>query len=387
MNPDTMTDEEFSRWMDTTEFPDTEEEEEIEVDGTEEEEFTEEAEEAELEQPEEESDNNGDEDEPEEVEEEGSEEAEEGTDGDQEEQEEEKPEDETKPAELETQPVESKTYRFKADGEEFEFTEKEMIEQFGGVFAKAVNYTKKTQALQKHRPMIDTIEQEKLTQQDLNFAVDLLKGNKEAIAELIKRHEIDTLELETDNASKYVPNSYGRSEVELNIQEITNEISKDPEYEVTHRVLTKDWDDDSWTEMTKKPQLIKLLHNDIKNGAFAKVNPIAKKLRMQDEVKYGQNMRSDIEYYKLAANIHSAQTEQEAQRVNKAEQDALTQRKIAEVKSSETSRDATKKLADKRKAAAPTKSNAGTKKSVNYLEEALNMSDDDYLKWMEKKLK
>ena len=30
MSPDTMTDEEFSRWMDTTEFPDTEEEEEQE---------------------------------------------------------------------------------------------------------------------------------------------------------------------------------------------------------------------------------------------------------------------------------------------------------------------------------------------------------------------
>lgn len=383
--PDNMTDEEFVNWMHEQENSEGDDEE-IEVDGTEveTEEVNEDADA--LEQPEGDSDDNGDEDEGTEDKTDDSVEAEEETDGDPEQASVEQPEVEKEVTKAEPQSVEPVKHKFKANGEEFEFTEDEMKEQFAGIFSRAMDYTKKTQAISKHRKLIDAMEQEKLTPEDMNFAIDLLKGNKEAIATLIKRNNIDTLELEVDGESGYIPNSYGRSNAELDLKEISAEISKDPEYELTHQILTKDWDDESWGEMTKKPHLIKLLHTDVKSGTFQKISPVAKKLRMQDELRYGKSMRSDLDYYKAAVGVFN-ETQQRAVReaALKAETES-NQRKIAEVKVTQERREATKQVATKRKAAAPTKSTAGRQPSVNYLDEALNMSDEEYMSWMKNKL-
>lgn len=394
-----MTDEEFTRWMNSQENavadseeievgsvyegePEEEESDEPEEDSTEEED-------EDLEQPEEDSDDNSEEDEVEETEAEDSTEEEEETDGEPEESEEEQPEVEEEDTKPEAQPVEPvpKTYKVKADGQEFEFSEEEIREQFPAMFAKAFDYTKKTQALKKHRQIVDVVEQEKLTLDDMNFAIDLLRGDKDAIATLIKRSGVDTLDLEVESEKAYAPKNYGRSDVELDIQEITAEISKDPEYETTHKILTKDWDDESWTEMTKKPQLIKLLHTDVKSGVFNKINTVAQKLRMSDEFKFGRSMKSDLEYYKTAVGVQAQEQAKTVQAETQRAEVESNQRKIADVKTAQAQRETTKKVASKRKAAAPTKTSAGTKKSVNYLEEALNMNDDDYLAWMQKKLK
>jgi|688.fasta_scaffold20787_5 hypothetical protein len=396
-NPDTMSDEEFTQWMNNAEFAEADSEE-IEVgpvgDTTEEYEEDEEAveddfddSEEDLEQPEEDSDDNSDEEETEDDVEEDSEEDDEETDGGPEDTDTEQSKDTKDAVKTETQPVVEPAQRtVKAGGEVFQFSDAEMLEQFPAVFAKALDYTQKTQALKKYRPMLDAMEQEKITPEQMNFAIDLLKGNKEAIAKLIKDVGVDTLELEVENEVKYVPQNYGRSNVELDIQEVTAEISKDPEYEVTHTVLTKEWDDESWTEMTKNPNLIRLLHTDIKSGTYQRLSPIAKKIRMQEEMKYGRSMRSDLDYYKAAVVQYTQEQEKAAMRAQTVAVQEAKDKKIADVVKSTEKREVTKAVAGKRRAAAPTKSNAGTRKSIDYLDEALKMSDDDYVKWMEKKL-
>lgn len=395
------TDEEYMKWMLEQEDSDGESEE-IEVDGTdpdveeyEDEEYDDseqyedeeqDEQEDDLEQPEEDSDDNGEDDKATEEVAKDSTEEEEGTDGDPVDTDVEQPDVAEAEVKSETQAVGPVKHRFKANGEEFEFTEDEMKEQFAGIFSRAMDYTKKTQAISKHRKLIDAMEQENLTPEDMNFAIDLLKGNKEAITTLIKKNNIDTLELEVDDTSGYIPNNYGRSNIELDIQEITNEIKYDPEYEVTHRVLTQDWDEESWGEMASKPNLIKLLHTDVKSGVFQQISPIAKKLRMQDELRYGKGMRSDLEYYKAAVGVYGENTQRAALEARQRDEAETNRRKIAEVKAEQERREATKSVAKKRKAAAPTKGNAGRKAPVNYLDEALTMSDTEYLKWMQNKL-
>lgn len=387
INPENMNDEEFTKWMANQESAEADAEE-IEVGGTEE--YEEEDEVEDLEQPEsQDSDDNSDDVETEETDAESSEEDDETPDGETEETETEQPEVTEEPAKAETQTVEQpKVYKFKASGTEMEFTQEEMLAQFPEVYSKALDYTKKMQTIKPYRKMIDAWEQEKLTHEDMNFAIDLLKGDKEAIATLIKKSGIDALDLDVEDNNNYKPNNYGRSDVELDIHEITSKISQDPEYETTHQVLTKEWDDESWTEMTKRPQLIELLHTDVKNGMFNKVNPIAQKLKMQDVVRYGRGMRSDLDYYKSAAGTYSEQTARSAQLVKQQAAAAVQQRQIADVKVKEERREATKLAAVKRKAAAPTKSKAGTKQLTDYLAEDFGkMSDDEYLKWIETKLK
>lgn len=270
-------------------------------------------------------------------------------------------------AETEVQPAQK--YRVKANGKEYEFTEEEVRAQFPKVFGQAMDYTRKMQQIKPWRQTIDAIEQAKLSHDDVSLMIDVLKGDKAAIAAVLKRTGVDTLELDTDD-SKYVPKSYGRDESTLAIKDIVDEISQDQEYAVTSRIIDREWDEGSWREMSKDPALIKALHIDVKSGVYNKVQPIAEKMKL-----YEGGRRSDLDYYKLAAQEYYkelAAQEAYTRGVQEAKQEKVVQqeRKVVEVKQKEVQRKATEQAAAKRKAAAPTK--VGTSKPssvIDYLDD------------------
>lgn len=272
--------------------------------------------------------------------------------------------------------------KVRANGQEYEFTPREMEEMFPKIFGQALDYTKKTQAIKPWRKTIDAIEQAKLSHDDINLAIDVLKGDKNAIAEIIKRNGIDTLDLDTEN-SKYIPKDYGRDETTLNIKEVVEKISADREYETTQRILSKDWDENSFKEFTKDPSLIEALHIDVKTGTYSKVQPIAEKIKVFDGAR-----KTDLDYYKLAAKELAREEAENYRRVEALEAQKLAreaklakQQEIERVKAKQAQQTAVKEKAEVRKAAAPTKSNAGTKKSVtDYLDESEEAYDDWYKK-------
>lgn len=267
---------------------------------------------------------------------------------------------------------------FKANGREFKFTQDEMLEQFPKIFGQAMDYTKKTQAMKPWRKTIDAIEQAKLGHKDINLMIDVMKGNKEAIAEVLKRTGVDSLEIDTEN-SKYTPNDYGRDDKALAIKDIVEEISVDKEYEITHRVLSKEWDEKSFREMTEDPDLIRLLHVDVKTGMFDKVQPIADKIKVLD-----RGSKTDLEYYRLAS-IELAQQQQEANRIayeaerQKQEREARLARQV-EIDRVKKTQERQKEVAVKaveRKAATPTTRKVPTSKVVDYLDN----SDEAFEEW------
>ena len=267
---------------------------------------------------------------------------------------------------------------FKANGREFKFTQDEMLEQFPKIFGQAMDYTKKTQAMKPWRKTIDAIEQAKLGHEDINLMIDVMKGNKEAIAEVMKRTGVDSLEIDTEN-SKYTPNDYGRDDKALAIKDIVEEISVDKEYEITHRVLSKEWDEKSFREMTEDPDLIRLLHVDVKTGMFDKVQPIADKIKVLD-----RGNKTDLEYYRLAS-IELAQQQQEASRAayeaerQKQEREARLARQV-EIDRVKKTQERQKEVAVKaveRKAATPTTRKVPTSKVVDYLDN----SDEAFEEW------
>lgn len=276
--------------------------------------------------------------------------------------------------------TETPVHKFKANGKEYSFTPEEMMEQFPKIFGQAMDYTKKTQALKPWRKTIDAIESAKLGHDDINLMIDVFKGDKNAIAELIKRTGVDALDLDTEN-SKYVPKDYGRDDTALAIKDIVDEISVDKEYETTHRILSKEWDERSFSELTKDPELIRLLHVDVKSGMYDKVQPIAEKMKVFD-----RGRQSDLDYYKAAAQEYF-RAEAETQRRAKAIEDQrlareaklARQAEIERVKATQIKQAAVREQAVVRKAAAPVKSNAGTKKTVtDYLDESEEAYDEWY---------
>ena len=269
--------------------------------------------------------------------------------------------------------------KVKANGQDYEFTLDEMKSQFGSIFAKAQDYTKKTQALKEYRKTIDIVQNAGLSDNDLNLFADVLKGDKDAIAAVLKRTGVDALDLDTENVN-YAPKNYGRNDTELAIKDIVDDISADKEYVITHNILEKQWDSKSREKFIEDPNMIKGLHIDVKSGLYDKLNPIMQKLKIYDGAT-----RSDLDYYFMA---HKQFIDSQRDASSKAEKAELArvenQAKIAEaekvstVKAKMAQQTATKEASVKRKAAAPTKKAVGTSK-INYLND--DPSDDEVEEW------
>jgi len=251
--------------------------------------------------------------------------------------------------------------KFKANGQEFEFTAEEVNEQFEVVFGQAMNYTKKMQAMAPYRKMISALETEGVTQDQLNTALDALKGNKDAIGKMLADNDIDPYDLtekdDEDNKDVYSPTDYGKNDVQLGIDEITKNISGDEEFKITKDVIDNQWDDSSRESFASNPDMIQGLHNDIKSGTYDKVAPIAMKMKVIDG-----NTKSDLEYYMLAG-----QKVQAAEQSSQAEQTVADKNKKAQDAGNEF--DEASSVAQKKRSAANTRKRSDRKGVVDYLDD------------------
>lgn len=264
-------------------------------------------------------------------------------------------------------------YKVKANGTELELTNDELLQ----LAPKALNYTQKMQEIAPWRKSISALKDNGMTHDDVNLMIDIMKGDKDAIAEIVKRHKIDTLDLDVEE-SKYRPKDYGKDEHELALEDVVNMIKKDPEFKVTQYVVDDAWDVKSRGELAKNPSMIEGLHVDIKNGTFDKVNPIALKLKALDGAR-----KTDLDYYLEAGSQHYAELrrvqEVEANKTKLlAERDAAKAKVIEDVKVREIKQTEVKKASEARKAAAPTKKAAGSGKIIDYLDD---ISDDNFDAW------
>ena len=269
--------------------------------------------------------------------------------------------------------------KVKANGQEYEFTLDEMKSQFGSIFAKAQDYTKKTQALKEYRRTIDIVQNAGISDNDLNLFADVLKGDKEAIATILKRTGVDALDLDVENVN-YAPKNYGRNDTELAIKDIVDDISADKEYVITHNILEKQWDSKSREKFIEDPNMIRGLHIDVKSGLYDKLNPIMQKLKI-----YDGNSKSDLEYYFMAHDQYMGSQREASSKAEKAELARIENQaketeatKVNTVKAKIAQQVATKEASVKRKAAAPTKKTAGTSK-INYLND--DPSDEEVEEW------
>lgn len=258
---------------------------------------------------------------------------------------------------------------FKADGKEFSFTHEEREEQFQSLFGKAMHFTQSMQKIAPYRKMISALEEEGVTQDQLNIALDAMKGDKGAIQQILKDNKIDAFDLDSgeEDNSEYIPTSYGKEESQLAIDDVASRISKDKEYNITVDVVDNQWDPQSRQALSANPAMIEGLHNDIKQGVYDKVAPLAMKMKVHDG-----NTKSDLEYYMLAGKQFT-ETQQTSE---KTVDDLNSDTQAAEKKFEKASSEATNK-----RAAASTGSRAGSKGVIDYLDDD---NDENYDAWYKK---
>ena len=260
--------------------------------------------------------------------------------------------------------------KFTASGQEYEFTDAEMLEQFEVIFGQAIDYTQKTQKIAPFRKMISALESEDITAEQLNVAIDALKGNKQAIKSLLETNNLSPFDVgdETEGEKdSYNPTDYGKNDTQLGIEEVTSRISSDKEYPITVSVIDEQWDGESREALSSNPSMIQGLHNDIKSGLFDKVAPVAMKMKVLDG-----NTKSDIEYYMLAGE----QVVSEQQNSEKTEQTVADMNKGAQ--GADKKYDQASSEAQRKRSASPTRKRADRKGVIDYLDDD---NDEDFDAW------
>jgi hypothetical protein len=229
------------------------------------------------------------------------------------------------------------------------------IDEVYQLASMGANYKKKMQDIAPFRRSVSAMKEHNLTDEDIALLIDIKKGDKDALAKVVKDSKIDAIDLDTEDV-KYESKLYGDDEATSNLKDIEETISKDPEYKTTVNVVNNLWDSKSQEKLANNPDLIERLHYDVKNGIYEKVAPEATRLEFLD-----QGRKSKLEYYVDAGRL-IAQEEQ-------AKAEAEKKTKVAN----------DKKVAKKRKAAATTKSKATKQKTEE--PDFVNMSDDEYDKF------
>ena len=248
---------------------------------------------------------------------------------------------------------------FKANGKEI--TPKS-VEDIISLMQMGANYTKKMQLMAPMKKVVQSLDNAKIDEQELNFLIDVSKGDKEAIKQLLIKHKIDPLEIDLDGDNTYSPrnNIASDEDVEFNdtLMDIHDSLPRIQE------ILNNTWDDNSKKAILKDPRLMRALHEEVQMGRFDEVQK-----RLEAEKTFGRYKGiSDVDAY--------------IDLVSKMEQERM---KIKTQPETPTRTESTKKIPDKSKAA-PTKGKTSKSSSSLTAKDLLSMSDDEFNKLSERDL-
>lgn len=272
--------------------------------------------------------------------------------------------DEEEESEPKVEEVKSTSYKVKANQMEFDLSVDELVK----LAPKALDYTKKMQEIAPWRKSISALKESGMGEQDVNLMIDVLKGDKAAIAEVLKRTQVDPLDLDTDAKEAYVPNQYGTDEATARIEEIVSQIRREPEYMITEQVIDETWDSKSRTIIAKNPDMITGLHLDVKSGVYQQIAPMALKMKALDGGRL-----ADVEYYiEAGREFYAKQAPVEAEVVKQVVAQKQVEERQADIK----------EMSSKRKAASPTKRMSGKRDVIDYLSD----DDESYEEWYKQKI-
>ncbi len=244
---------------------------------------------------------------------------------------------------------------FKANGKEI--TPK-TAEDVISLMQMGANYTKKMQLMAPLKKAVESLNKASIGEEDLNFLIDVHKGDKEAIKKLLKKHEVDPLDLDMESTN-YVPKNNIASDEDVEftdvMQDIQNSLPKIQE------ILSKQWDNKSKDLLLKDPTLMKALHEEIEMGRFDEVQN-----RLETERTFGRYKgKSDIEaYIDVVTKMVAEQAKSTETKPNKASQD---------------SKGTTKPIPDKTRAA-PVRTKGGNQGSTLTVKDILSMPEEEFNK-------
>lgn len=255
---------------------------------------------------------------------------------------------------------------FKANGKEI--TPKS-IEDIINLTQMGANYTKKMQAMAPYRKIVETLSKANISKEDdINFLIDVFKGDDNAIKKLLEKHSIDPLNLDMEDTS-YIPknNIIGDDELEfrMTIDDIQESAPK------IQDIINNHWDVKSKTAVLGNPAVLRDLNTEIVLGRFDKIQGILE----QEKVMGRYQGVPDIEAYADVLRKTLASETLQHKSNSKAGTIKTKSQVIQEQTKAQTSNNNSTSQKSK---AAPTTSKVGSTKKQISIEDLFALSDEEF---------
>ncbi len=187
----------------------------------------------------------------------------------------------------------------RANGQEYPI---ENLQELYTLASKGINADKKWDESAEGRRMISTMQKTGISMDDFNLLVEASKGNQNALLSILKKNNIDPIDLDADAFNdNYKPEDHSTGQFEVDLDNIVSKIKTQPRYQESVNVIMENWDETSKQEFYNNPKILELLNVDMQvdNNGFSmydRVAPIAEKMKaLESGVR-----KSDLEYYMMA---------------------------------------------------------------------------------------
>lgn len=177
------------------------------------------------------------------------------------------------------------TAPFKADGKDFSVRSPEDAIR---LMQQGVNYSRRMQEIKPMKQLNRMLVDHGLDKTDqLNFLIDLSKGDKAAITQLLKSHNIDPMDLDVEKDSGYQARSYQGNPQDHEFRDALDMALTTPEGQALVSHIHKDWDTQSKARLREDPTIIGTLQNFKASGVY---DQVVEELRYQQSIGYLQGV-------------------------------------------------------------------------------------------------
>lgn len=171
------------------------------------------------------------------------------------------------------------------------------------------NYSDKMAGFKQYRPFMSPLKDRGMLDDPAKFdlAMSLVDGNQDALKQHIKNLNIDPMELDMDEIN-YAAEAQTSSRELIEIEDALDVASN---YGVKDRVfdtVMKQWDDSSYAEFAKNPDIQHDLAQQMENGVYDKVMSRVKQTAVLDQRFAG--MRQLDQYNTIAAQMNKEFSQQ-----------------------------------------------------------------------------
>lgn len=241
------------------------------------------------------------------------------------------------------------------------------------------NYTKKMQALQPNLKVLKMLENNQLLDESkLSHLIDIARGDKGAIAKLVKDSGIDPMDMDDETAVNYKAGNHRVSDSEISFAQVVEDTASTEHGAELIVQMNHVWDQTSKKAIFKEPELIRVLAAQKANGIYDQIAEVIEKKRVLGDPQIAN--LPFIQAYQVIGDAMQAQGLLNPRGGSNPPQ-GQPQNQTQELGRAPAPRK--KAVANDAKAKAASPSGNSTKTAKPFIN-PLEMSDEDFLKWADR---